>query len=117
MGFDARLRPWYTSAVERYPDISVGLPYQDVSTEEWLVSVSLAMVDDEGQLIGVMAVDCTLEYVKSLMLQATSLTPRLITCWIKIDKFLYIRTGTFYIDPQIPLSPAYHRSFQQIQEL
>ena len=25
-GFDARLRPWYTSAVERYPDISVGLP-------------------------------------------------------------------------------------------
>ena len=71
VGYDARLRPWYTSAVERYPDISVGLPYQDASTEEWLVSVSLAMVDEEGKLIGVMAVDCTLEYVKSLMLQTT----------------------------------------------
>ena len=70
-GFDARLRPWYTSAVERYPDISVGLPYQDAKTQEWLVSVSVAMVDEEGQLKGVMAVDCTLEYVKSLMLQAT----------------------------------------------
>lgn len=71
VGFDARLRPWYTSAVEQYPDISVGLPYQDAKTEEWLVSVSLAMVDEEGQLMGVMAVDCTLEYVKSLMVQAT----------------------------------------------
>ncbi len=71
VGYDARLRPWYTSAVERYPDISVGLPYQDAKTQEWLVSVSLAMVDEEGQLMGVMAVDCTLEYVKSLMLQAT----------------------------------------------
>lgn len=70
-GFDARLRPWYISAVERYPDISVGLAYQDASTQEWLVSVSLAMVNEEGQLIGVMAVDCTLEYVKSLMLEAT----------------------------------------------
>ncbi len=69
--FDARLRPWYKSAVERYPDISVGLPYQDAKTEEWLVSVSLAMFDGEGHLVGVMAVDCTLEYVKSLMLQAT----------------------------------------------
>jgi len=71
MGYDARLRPWYTSAVEMYPDISVGLPYQDAKTEEWLVSVSLAMVDEKGQLMGVMAVDCTLEYVRSLMLQAT----------------------------------------------
>lgn len=70
-GYDARLRPWYKSAVEKYPDISVGLPYQDAKTEEWLVSVSLAMVDDMGQLIGVMGVDCTLDYVKSLMLQAT----------------------------------------------
>lgn len=71
VGFDSRLRPWYTSAVEQYPDISVGLPYQDAKTEEWLVSVSLAMVRDDGQLMGVMAVDCTLAYVKSLMMQAT----------------------------------------------
>lgn len=71
VGFDSRLRPWYTSAVEQYPDISVGLPYQDAKTEEWLVSVSLAMVGDDGQLMGVMAVDCTLAYVKSLMMQAT----------------------------------------------
>jgi len=41
-GFDSTVRPWYTSAVAKYPELSVGLPYQDVKTKEWLVSVSQA---------------------------------------------------------------------------
>jgi len=67
VGFDARLRPWYVSAVESYPKLSVGLPYQDAKTSEWLVSVSLAMVDQNGILKGVMAVDCRLDYIKTIM--------------------------------------------------
>ncbi|PKM56494.1 MAG: hypothetical protein CVU98_10935 [Firmicutes bacterium HGW-Firmicutes-3] len=67
VGFDSRLRPWYSSAVERYPGLSIGLPYQDAKTLEWLVSVSLAMVDQQGVLKGVMAVDCSLEYINSIM--------------------------------------------------
>ncbi|PKM56259.1 MAG: hypothetical protein CVV00_01045 [Firmicutes bacterium HGW-Firmicutes-5] len=67
VGFDARLRPWYISAVESYPHLSIGLPYQDALTSEWLVSVSLAMVDQQGILKGVMAVDCSLDYIKSIM--------------------------------------------------
>jgi len=65
--FDSRLRPWYSSAVERYPRLSVGLPYQDALTSEWLVSVSLAMVDQNGILKGVMSVDCSLDYIESIM--------------------------------------------------
>ncbi|PKM67627.1 MAG: hypothetical protein CVU95_05975 [Firmicutes bacterium HGW-Firmicutes-2] len=71
VGFDARLRPWYASAVERYPRLSVGLPYQDALTYEWLVSVSLAMFDEQGDLKGVMAVDCSLEYIKSIMTEVS----------------------------------------------
>ncbi len=66
-GFDARTRPWYIAAVEKYPKISLGVPYQDASTQEWLVSVSHALVDESGELKGVVAVDCTLEYVIDLM--------------------------------------------------
>ncbi len=66
-GFDSRTRPWYIAAVEKYPAISMGIPYQDASTREWLVSVSQALVDETGNLKGVVAVDCTLEYVIDLM--------------------------------------------------
>ncbi len=66
-GYDPRVRPWYTSALASFPSLSVGLPYQEAVTNEWLVSISLALKDDSGKTIGVVAVDCTLQYVKDLM--------------------------------------------------
>lgn len=66
-GYDATTRPWYVSAVAEYPELSVGLPYQDIKTEEWLVSVSEAFVNEAGKITGVIAVDCSLAYVKALM--------------------------------------------------
>ena len=65
--FDSRVRPWYTAAIEKYPEISLGKPYQDYQTKEWLVAVSRAIVDKNGVLKGVISVDCTLEYVKEMM--------------------------------------------------
>lgn len=66
-GYDPRIRPWYTSAVAQSPELSVGLPYQDVQSGEWLIAVSRALVNDQNEVVGVVAVDCTLEYVKQLM--------------------------------------------------
>ena len=66
-GYDPRERPWYIAAVENYPEISMGIPYQDAVTKEWLISVSHALVDAAGVVKGVVSVDCTLEYVIDLM--------------------------------------------------
>jgi diguanylate cyclase (GGDEF)-like protein len=66
-GYDPRVRPWYVSAVEKYPELSIGIPYQEAKTSEWLISVSRALVNEEGVLQGVVSVDCTLEYVKQLL--------------------------------------------------
>jgi len=71
IGYDPTTRPWYTSAVESYPNFSVGLPYQEVKTGEWLISVSVALMDEENKLTGVMTVDCTLAYVKAMMAEVT----------------------------------------------
>lgn len=71
VNYDPTTRPWYTSAVESYPAFSVGLPYQEIKTGEWLISVSVALMDKQNNLTGVMAVDCTLEYVKALMAEVT----------------------------------------------
>lgn len=65
-GYNSTVRPWYTSAVAKYPELSVGLPYQEAKTNEWLVSVSQALTDESGTIVGVIAVDCTLAYVKAL---------------------------------------------------
>jgi len=39
-GFDPRTRPWYRAAMAIKPETSIGLPYQEIQTKEWLVSTS-----------------------------------------------------------------------------
>lgn len=72
IGYDPRTRPWYTSAVKSYPAYSVGIPYQEIKSNEWLISISVALTDSSGHLNGVMTVDCTLEYVIDMMEKDTN---------------------------------------------
>ncbi len=69
-GYDPTNRPWYLSAIKLHPDISIGLPYQDVLTSEWLISISKALVDDHDNITGVVALDSTLGNINKLMYES-----------------------------------------------
>lgn len=65
--YDSRQRPWYIAAVESSPEQSIGLPYRDANTDEWLISQSKVLSDEKGGHLGVMAIDLSLEKVTALM--------------------------------------------------
>ncbi|BBB33500.1 signal transduction protein [Thermotomaculum hydrothermale] len=61
--FDPRLRPWYITAVKSYPKTSGGIPYREIKTKEWLVSISKALIDDNGEISGVVSIDSSAENI------------------------------------------------------
>lgn len=66
-GYNAVERPWYVSAMEDYPEISIGVPFQDVTNNEWVISVSKVIVDEHGNKVGVVAISCAFDQIIELM--------------------------------------------------
>ncbi|WP_456322135.1 cache domain-containing protein [Hydrogenimonas sp.] len=67
VGFNPVVRPWYQAAINAAPNISDGVPYQDIKDKEWLVSISKALTDDENKTSGVVAIDCSIDKVANLL--------------------------------------------------
>lgn len=65
--YNAVERPWYQAAVAAFPEISEGVPYQDLKNEQWLVSVGKAFGADDGGIAGVVAIDCSIDNVAALL--------------------------------------------------
>jgi diguanylate cyclase (GGDEF)-like protein len=59
-GFDPVVRPWYVAAVNNHPGLSIGLPYREFNTHEWLIAVSKTLEGEGGEITGVISVDSTL---------------------------------------------------------
>ncbi len=68
-GFNPTTRPWYQAAVAAKPETSIGLPYQDIKTKEWLVSTSKALKQTDGSYAGVVAIDCSIDQINRLIAQ------------------------------------------------
>ena len=68
-GFDPTTRPWYRAAMAIKPETSIGLPYQEIKTNEWLVSTSRALKHPDGRYGGVVAIDCSIDQVVHLIAQ------------------------------------------------
>jgi len=66
-GYNPAARPWYQAAIESSPDISEGLPYKEIKTKEWLVSISKVLIDVENKISGVIAIDCSIDTVSKLL--------------------------------------------------
>jgi diguanylate cyclase (GGDEF)-like protein len=62
-GFDPTVRPWYKAAIKSFPNISQGIPYQEIKTKEWLVSISKALIDDKNHITGVITIDTSLNKI------------------------------------------------------
>ena len=54
-------RPWYQAAVAS--DGVARLVYEDAANGEWLFSQSKKLVDDEGNVVGAVSVDCSNELI------------------------------------------------------
>lgn len=68
-GFDPTTRPWYQAAMAIKPETSIGLPYQEIKSKEWLVSTSRALKQSGGGYGGVVVIDCTIDQVVHLLAQ------------------------------------------------
>ncbi|WP_126993197.1 sensor domain-containing diguanylate cyclase [Thermosipho globiformans] len=66
-GFNPKVRPWYKAAIESYPKISNGIPYKEIKTKEWLVSMGKALYDKNGNLTGVVAIDTSVNKINELI--------------------------------------------------
>lgn len=68
--YDLTQRPWYLSAIAAYPELSIGLPYQEIIDKEWLISVSKVLVNEAGKPTGVVAIDSSLGDINTMMNEA-----------------------------------------------
>ncbi len=68
-GFDPTIRPWYRAAMATKPETSIGLPYQEIKTNEWLVSTSRALKQSGGGYGGVVAIDCSIDQMLRIIAQ------------------------------------------------
>ncbi len=66
-GYNPVVRPWYQVAIESAPNISDGLPYKEIKTKEWLVSISKVLIDVENKINGVISIDCSIDTVGNLL--------------------------------------------------
>jgi len=60
-GFNPTVRPWYIAAVESKPNATGGIPYREFKTKELLFSVSKVLLDEQGNVTGVIAIETSIE--------------------------------------------------------
>ncbi|MDC7234782.1 MAG: GGDEF domain-containing protein [Spirochaetales bacterium] len=65
--FDPRLRPWYINALENSPEASVCEPYQEFIDKTWLSATSRTLIDSQGEVTGVVALDYNLNLLNILL--------------------------------------------------
>ena len=68
-GYDPSTRPWYQAAMASKPETAIGLPYQDIKSKEWLISISKAMKRSDGQYGSVIAIDSSIDQLANLIAQ------------------------------------------------
>lgn len=59
-GFDSTARPWYQAALE---EEVYGMVYKDVNTHMWMFNQSRRLVDGNGNIVGVISIDCSNETI------------------------------------------------------
>ncbi|PRR83640.1 Methyl-accepting chemotaxis protein McpC [Clostridium vincentii] len=90
-GFDATKRPWYTQALEHKGEVVITPPYVDAATGDNVVTLARA-VENNGQVVGVVAMDCTL----------ATLTERIATKKVGNTGYVFIAdvSGNILAHPQ-----------------
>ena len=103
--FDPTTRPWYQAAMETKPDTSIGLPYQEIKSKEWLVSTSRALKQPDGKYSGVVAIDCSINQVVKLISQHDEYRTEVI--------FVIDRLGKIILHPDPSVIGKYFQGMNQ----
>lgn len=61
--FNSVQRPWYQAAIQAHPLASDGIPYLEITTKEWLVSIGKTLKNQKSQVVGVLAIDASMDTV------------------------------------------------------
>src|SRR5471030_2232904 len=90
-GYDATARPWYKQALEHKGQVIITPPYVDVVTGNNVIGIAQT-VEKDGQVVGVIGIDCTL----------ATLGERIATKKIGTTGYVFISdvSGTVLAHPQ-----------------
>ena len=81
-GVSPTTRDWYQAAMKS--DDVVSIVYQDAVTEEWMFSQCKRLVDENGQTVGVVAIDCANDrLVSALSGGGISIPPSAASWWTR----------------------------------
>lgn len=90
-GFDPRVRPWYEVSKANPDTAIIGEPYYFDQDDVVLVSVSKAVKNPSGQIIGVMLIDVSLDALSNVFAQASETSK---------GNYLFVsEDGTIIADP------------------
>ncbi len=73
-GFDPRVRPWYLEALRNQPYTATGVPYKEANSDEWVIAPSRVLIEDDGGVSGVIAIDMTLDGIVEMLEQRHQFT-------------------------------------------
>lgn len=65
--FDPRTRPWYKEAINHPDQINWSQPYKDITTGQYVYSVSSVVKDDAGKITGVLSMDIYLNEISGII--------------------------------------------------
>lgn len=65
--YDPTIRPWFVEAVNTSPSRTIAKPYKALDEKVWYLSVSKTLIDDDGNITGVLSVDSLLENVFTVL--------------------------------------------------
>lgn len=93
-GYDPTQRPWYQQAVEGKGQVVLTPPYEDAASGANVITLAKT-VEKDGQIVGVMAVDCTL----------TALTEKIAKKEVGNTGYIFLADteGTILAHPQMDL--------------
>jgi diguanylate cyclase (GGDEF)-like protein len=93
-GFDSTKRPWYLEALKTPNKATEGIAYTDYNTKEWLLSVSRALINSEGEIVGVVSIDCKIDKILDLIKQTYEKYRSSLTYILKTDGTIIIYHDT-----------------------
>ncbi|MFK5882554.1 MAG: diguanylate cyclase [Sulfurospirillum sp.] len=65
--YNPKVRPWYKAALKARPNITRGVPYQEIKTKKWLVSISKVLIDSKNRISGVIAIDSSADKIVNML--------------------------------------------------
>lgn len=96
-GYDPVTRPWYQSAMSLKPEITTGIPYQEIKDKEWLLAKSKALFSKSNGYSGVISIDSSIEMIADLLKQRGDVYKTSYSFVVKTDGEVLLHHNEAYL--------------------